>query len=116
MPNSQSTRTMNDVTTPSVDRLDERITHIVRAVDEIKTTMQGLATRAEIAALVSRSEHSASVAAMETRIQTLESKLAESSGRSRLTLIREVAVTIAALGAAGVLVVNLVHLFDKVPK
>lgn len=107
---------MNDTTTPSVDRLDERINHLVQAVGRIQERLDKVPTREEMAALVSKAEHSAAVVALEGRIQTLEAKVAESSGRSRLTLIREICVTIAAIGAAGVLLVNLVHLFDRVPK
>lgn len=116
MPNIQIARTMSDTTTPSVDRLDERINQLMSAVGEIKDRLDQVPTRAEMAALVSKAEHSAAVVALEGRISTLEGKVAEASGRSRLGLIKELALTIAAVGAAGLLVVNLVHLFDKVAK
>ena len=103
-------------TTPSIERLDERIAHLVSAVGEIKERLDQVPTRAEIALLVSRSEHSAAVVALETRISTLETKVADASPKSRLALVREICLTIAAVGAAAVIVVNVVHWFDKVPK
>lgn len=107
---------MSEVTTPSNERLDERLTHLMSTVGEIKARLDQVPTRGEIAALVSRSEHSATVVALETRIQTLETKVADASPRSRLTFIKEVALTIAAVGAAGVLLQALVHWIDRVPK
>lgn len=107
---------MSEVTTPSTERLDERLKHLMETVGEIKARLDQVPTRGEIAALVSRSEHSAAVVALETRIATLETRAQESSPRSRLSLVREIALTIAAVGAAGVLVQALVHWIDRVPK
>ena len=107
---------MADNQTPSIERLDERLANVMTALGEVKTRLDQVPTRAEIAALVSRSEHSTAVAALETRIGTLEAKVAEASPKSRMALVREICLTIAAIGAAAVIVVNIVHWIERIPE
>lgn len=101
---------------PNLVRLDERMAHVMRAIDDIKSTLETMPTRAEVAALVSRSEHSAAVVSLDTRIQNLEARVKAQSPMSLLEVIQKIAITIAALGSSGALIVAVVQFLDRAPK
>lgn len=94
-------------------RLDERMRHIVSAVDDIKSNM---ATKGEIAHLVNRSAHDAAIGNLQTQIDSLKAAVKDQSASSWMDRIRSVALTIAATAAAGGVILAILRNWDRIPK
>ena len=97
---------MNDTadTTTTLAVLGERLSNVMSSVAEIKDSLQLLATRKEIAELVSRAEHSAAIVDLSNRISTLER---QTPARLMDTIVK-LSVSLSAVVAAGTLVVHLI--------
>ena len=89
---------------PNLVRLDERMAHVMRSIDDIRDTLSGLATRKEIAELVSKAEHAAFVVSFESRMTAVESRMKQVGWGGMLESIQRIAVTVSTLGAAGSLI------------
>lgn len=74
--------------------------HVIKAVDEIKSGLGNLATKAEVAAMVSRADH----AALTYRVDSLERRVEDQSPSSWVSNITKVALMLTAVGAAAGLV------------
>ena len=107
---------VNAAQQPNLVRLDERMAHVMRAIDQIQSTLETMPTRAEVAALVSRSEHSAAVVSLDNRIANLEARIRGQSPMSLLEVVQKIAVTVSALGASIALIVAVVQFLSRVPK
>lgn len=70
--------------------------HVIKAVDEIKRGLGNLATKEEVAAMVSRADHTA----LTYRVETLERRVDDQSPTSWISTITRVAVMITAVTAA----------------
>lgn len=77
-------------------RLDERLTHLMGAVDDIKIGMQALATKEQLAEMVTRSDHATVYGDLRNRIEKLEAQ----TPMSMIDIITRVAVAVSAVGAA----------------
>jgi flagellar biosynthesis chaperone FliJ len=93
-------------------RLDERMRHLVSAVDDIKSNM---ATKGEIAHLVNKAAHDASIGNLQGQIDTLKEAVKQQSASVWMDRIRSVALTIAAMAAAGGVIVAIVRAWDRLP-
>jgi hypothetical protein len=93
-------------------RLDERMRHIVAAVDDIKTNM---ATKGEIANLVNKAAHDSAIGNLQTQIDTLKDAVKDQSASVWMDRIRSFALTIAAMAAAGGVLVAIVRSWDRIP-
>lgn len=93
-------------------RLDERMKHLVATVDDIKRNM---ATRDEIANLVSKAAHDAAVGNLQGQIDRLREAVKDQSPATLMDRIRSVALTMAAVAAAGGVIVAIVHAWDRIP-
>lgn len=89
---------------PDLVRLDERMAHVMRSIDEIKDSIGLLATRKEIADMMTRTEHSAITGGIVARLDALELRVKSISPMSLLDVVQRIAVTISALGAAGAVI------------
>lgn len=98
---------MSDPTSDNVISLavlGERLSHVVTTVEEIKFRLDGLATRKEIADLVSRAEHSAAVVSLENRLVGLERIVQSNSPGHLIDALTKIALSVSAVGGAGALV------------
>lgn len=93
-------------------RLDERMRHLVATVDDIKRNM---ATRDEIANLVSKAAHESAISNLQVQINAIRQAVADQSPATWLERIKSLALTIAAVAAAGGVIVAIVHVFDRIP-
>ena len=81
--------------------------HVMRTMQEIKSTLQSLPTKADVDAMVSKADHNA----LAFRVDSLEKKVADNSPAAWIQTITRVAVMITAIGAAvGLLGTLFVHL------
>jgi hypothetical protein len=107
-----------EITTLAV--LGERLKNVMASLNEMKTDIHGsivemngkiqtLATRKEIEALVSKSEHSAAVVALETRLGTLEKRVDNTAPSKLIDTFTKFCLSISAVGAAGTLVWKLIR-------
>lgn len=94
-------------------RLDERMRHLVSAVDDIKSNM---ATKGEIANLVNKAAHDSAIGNLQGQIDTLKAAVKDQSASVWMDRIRSFALTIAAVAAAGGVLVAIVRVWDRVPK
>lgn len=92
-------------------RLDERMRHLVAAVDDIKSNM---ATKGEIANLVNKASHDASIGNLQSQIDSLKETVKQQSASVWMDRIRSVALTVAAMAAAGGVIVAIVRAWDRV--
>jgi hypothetical protein len=92
----------DDITTLAV--LGERLRNVMSSVGEIKKSLDGLATRKEIAELVSRAEHSAAVVSLENRLSLLESQVRAGSISTLIDTVTKVCLSMSAIAAAGSLI------------
>lgn len=93
-------------------RLDERMRHLVSAVDDIKSNM---ATKGEIANLVNKAAHDSAIGNLQGQIDGLKEKVQQQSASALMDRIRAVALTIAATAAAGGVIVAIVRKWDLLP-
>ena len=93
-------------------RLDERMRHLVSAVDDIKSNM---ATKGEIAHLVNKAAHDAAIGNLQGQIDRLKEAVKDQSPASWMDRIKSASLTIAAVAAAGGVIVAIVHVFDRIP-
>ena len=93
-------------------RLDERMRHLVSAVDDIKSNM---ATKGEIAHLVNKAAHDASIGNLQSQIDGLKETVKQQSASVLMDRVRSVALTIAATAAAGGVIVAIVRKWDLIP-
>ena len=78
-------------------------------VHDIKGRMDTLATRKEIADLVSRAEHSAAVVALENRLTNVETKVNANTPSALIDTLTKICLSISAVGGAGALIYHTVR-------
>lgn len=93
-------------------RLDERMRHLVDTVDDIKRNM---ATKSEIANLVNKAAHDSAIDKLQTQIDLLKAAVSGQSAASWMDRIRAVALTVAAMAAAGGVILAIVRTWDRIP-
>jgi hypothetical protein len=91
-------------------RLDERMFHIVSAVDDIKRNM---ATKGEIANLVNKAAHDSAISNLQTQIDGLKTVVKDQSASSWMDRIRAVALTLIAVATASGVIVAIVRSMDR---
>lgn len=80
------------------------MTHITKAVDEIKQRINDMPTKADLREYVTRAEIASALTALTGRVELLEKDAESSSAANWLKRIRDTALTLVALaGAFGVL-------------
>jgi hypothetical protein len=107
-----------EITTLAV--LGERLRNVMAVLTDMKgllqteiTAMNGkiatLATRKEIEVLVSKSEHSAAIVALDNRLGAVEKRVEANAPARLIDTFTKFCLSISAVGAAGTLVWKLVR-------
>jgi hypothetical protein len=98
-----------------------QLTHVTATMEEIKGNLQilsgklqGLATRDELNAFITRAESNAKMEGVERRIGALEAHTQKNSAGEWLNKVRNFALTITSVAAAVAVVAIVVRGFDKI--
>lgn len=87
----------------------ERLKTVVGSVEEIKIALSQLATRAELATLVSRADHSAAMQGLEFRLKTLEDQVQRQSPGRLIDTVTKLCVGISSVAAAASIVIHFAY-------
>jgi phage-related minor tail protein len=88
--------------------------HLMRSMEEIKTGMSMLATKTELERFTLQSTHDTAVDSLRRDIADLKKQIEGQSAASWMDRIKTLAMTIAAVAAAGGVLTAAVHWADKV--